>query len=227
MSKSICYCYDGFAINIYNVEINKEKLIQIREKIMKNCCQYNHAIYETKGYPNLMDESKNYLSIIDTGKYEINHKYGDWDTDEEEDSKIKVYLVDVIEYIKPSIIKDIDNILYGNYDNIIEISQIASTNSNYFDFEKQKLQNLKQQCDILNKINGQNNVELISVLNQLRKDIDIILENIANNQNVISVSVYAAEIKDAINYELIDSASVEEFNKANIYTLIKKKENKQ
>jgi len=224
MSKSVYYFYDGFTINVYNVEVDEEKLIKIRKKIMGNCCQYNHTIYETKGYPNLMDESKKYLKITDTGKYEINPNYYEWDTDDEVDAKIRIYLVDVIEYIKPNIIKNIDNILSGCFDSFFDITNIASTNSSNFDFEKQKAENLRKQCKILNTINGQNKRELFGLIEQLRKELMIIEENIANNRNTVSVVTYAAEIKDAISYELINKFSIENFNKADIPKLIKSKE---
>ena len=224
MSKSVYYFYDGCTINVYNVEVDEEKLTKIRKKIMENCCQYNHTIYETKGYPNLMDESKKYLKITDTGKYEINPNYYEWDTDDEVDAKIRIYLVDVIEYIKPNIIKNIDNILSGCFDSVFDITNIASTNSSNFDFEQQKAENLRKQCKILNTINGQNKRELFGLIEQLRKELMIIEENIANNKNTVSVVTYAAEIRDAINYELINKFSIENFNKADIPKLIKSKE---
>ena len=224
MSKNVYYFYDGCTINVYNVEVDEEKLIKIRKKIMENCCQYNHTIYETKGYPNLMDESKKYLKITDTGKYEINPNYYEWDTDDEVDAKIRIYLVDVIEYIKPNIIKNIDNILSGCFDSVFDITNIASTNSSNFDFEQQKAENLRKQCKILNTINGQNKRELFGLIEQLRKELMIIEENIANNKNTVSVVTYAAEIRDAINYELINKFSIENFNKADIPKLIKSKE---
>ena len=224
MSKGIYYFYDGCTINVYNVEVNEEKLIIIRKKIMENCCQYNHAIYETKGYPNLMDESKKYLKITDTGKYEINPKYYEWNLDDEVDLKIRIYLVDVIEYIKPSIIKDIDSILIGCFDSIFNITNLASTNSSYFDFEKQKDYNLRRQCKILNSINEQNKRESLDFLEQLRKELMIIEENIANNKNTVSVVTYASEIRDAIKYELINEFSIEYFNKVGIPKLIRSKE---
>ena len=224
MSKNVYYFYDGCTINVYNVEVDEEKLIKIRKKIMENCCQYNHTIYETKGYPNLMDESKKYLKITDTGKYEINPNYYEWDTDDEVDAKIRIYLVDVIEYIKPNIIKNIDNILSGCFDSVFNITNMASTNSSNFDFEQQKAENLRKQCKILNTINGQNKRELFGLIEQLRKELMIIEENIANNKNTVSVVTYAAEIRDAINYELINKFSIENFNKADIPKLIKSKE---
>lgn len=224
MSKNVYYFYDGCTINVYNVEVDEEKLIKIRKKIMENCCQYNHTIYETIGYPNLMDESKKYLKITDTRKYEINPNYYEWDTDDEVDAKIRIYLVDVIEYIKPNIIKNIDNILSGCFDSVFDITNIAITNSSNFDFEQQKAENLRKQCKILNTINGQNKRELLDFIEQLRKELIIIEENIANNRNTVSVVTYAAEIKDAISYELINKFSIENFNKADIPKLIKSKE---
>ena len=222
MSKSVYYFYDGCTINVYNVEVNEEKLIIIRKKIMENCCQYNHAIYETKGYPNLMDESKKYLKITDTGKYEINPKYYEWNLDDEVDLKIRIYLVDVIEYIEPIIIKVIDDILAGNYENTFDIYRLSCSKSEYINFKNNELTNLNQQCNLINMVNKQNEKELMVRLNQLKKELKLIRENINKNKNMIFASVFAKQVMDTITTELIESVSIDEFNKSSIYKLKRK-----
>ena len=69
MSKMF-YNYNGCSVNIYSIDVDVKRLIMIRETIIKRCSQYNHTVYEVKGYPNMMDKSKKYLSVTDTGKKE-------------------------------------------------------------------------------------------------------------------------------------------------------------
>ena len=220
MSKMF-YNYNGCSVNIYSIGVDVKRLIMIRETIIKRCSQYNHTVYEVKGYPNMMDKSKKYLSVTDTGKKERVKIDNEWYSDEI-DSIACIYLVDVIEYIEPIIIKVIDDILGGNYDNVFDIYRLSCSKNEYIDFENNKLNNLNNQCALINMFTNQNKKELMIQLNNLKKDLKLILENINKNKNIIFASSFATQIDGTIKIELIESVPIEEFNKSSINKLTRK-----
>lgn len=186
----------------YSVMIDEEKLKKIRWEIIDKCSLIIHKCYKTTHRPNEYDYEhiRNYkekwLGVIE---------YNDFYSMPEDQ-----YLVEYDYYQHPSIVSLIDCLLEGNINVIEEITKLQDYNIQS-EIEKEELELLKEQNEIINNLNNiqidkrSKQIELLN-LNQIK------LQNFKKkkelNINQVSEIIYCSKVLECISLTKIDAIDI-------------------
>lgn len=187
-------------IEKYQVEFDKEELLNLKQKIIDDCSFIAHEEYETDDRPKLDDKIIRNFKCVDTGKTQ-EYFYGT--------SKIYLYSYDV--YIPPYLDTLIDELLNGDskvidkilnydiYDKLILDDQI---NSLYQEIIKLSPENSKERKFKLYNLEG------LLKLKEL-------------NKGQQSIEPYYNQLIELISFNLVDSLPISETSKIDSFFQIK------
>ncbi len=192
------YVKEDNKIKKYEVEIDKDKLKQARIKIIINCSYLTHVERKVReeDLPNEFDYltyrnfNKEHLGIQDTNDFFSSG----W---------TNVYRVTYDKAEFPEIIKLIDRVLDGNYDDVISL----------LNYKEKKKEKEKNKVDI--------SISSIEEAKKAKEKADEIIKKLYDeklNEKRLSVDEFMDKVKDSIKLILVDEIELDDFNK--IYNFV-------
>lgn len=200
---------DGDKITKYDVIINKEKLLNVRKKIIDNCSVILHIKGEFFKEPDYYDTDRyrNYKS----------QKIGMIRADRDSYDSRVMYLIEYDCYDYPMIVKHIDQLLSGNMSVVDEIKNYKDYNANnkYITAQiKKQLEDNKIYLEINPFEKSKANIESI------KEEINKVTEYQERNKNQKSTDEYIVEILSCLTF--IERDSYNKNNSDNKLVLFKK-----
>ena len=185
---------DKDKIKKYNVNYDKETIIKFKEKVIDNCCEVEHGIFEDTYYPfSTKSEDFEYRNLISLGgrndKNNINY----------------IYKYEYDKYIYPYLVKLINRLLANDKSAIEEIFTYKGLYNFYL-------------VDIDNKINELTNSlsdEEISIEDKINKTDelkDLLLKKKTLLLNDKSKDYYE-ELQQLISFELVDEIEFNDYQR--------------
>ena len=192
------YVKEDNKIKKYEVEVDKDKLTQARIKIIINCSYLTHIQKKVReeDLPNEFDYltyrnfNKEHLGIQETNDFFSSG----W---------TNVYRVTYDKAEFPEVIKLIDSILDGNYDDVISL----------LNYKEPKKAKEKNKLDI--------SISSIEEANMAKEKADEIIKKLYDeklNEKRISVDEFIDKVRESIKLILVDEISIDDFNK--IYNFV-------
>ena len=186
------YKKKGKDIIKYEIEIDEEKLKQLRVEIIFNCSTIIHKNYKTIDTPNYFDwEHIHNYKETKIGIVERNDFYS---TIQDE------YLVDYDYYKHPQLVNYIDELLKGNI-NIIE--KIEKLKDEVIDKAKIILEEQQKIINKLNNTDNKNKQELINLLNESQEKLLEYYKEKELNKNQVPSSKYKRKVLNCITMKEI------------------------
>ena len=187
------YVKEQNSIKKYNVEVDKEKLNELRNIIILNCSYLTH--FERKVKEENLPNEDDYLTYRNFDKEHI----GTHDeTGFFSSGWTNIYKITYDEAKYPEIIKLIDEVLNGKYDNVLELLEYKEV--------RQREENNKFDLSITN----------LEDAKQAKEKVDEIIKKIYNqklNEKRVSVGNYMDEVRLAIKLILVEELDISDFNK--------------
>ena len=186
------YVKEQNSIKKYNVEVDKEKLNELRNKIILNCSYLTH--FERKlreddvpnedDYLTYRNLKKQFIGIVETRDFFSSG----WEN---------LYKVAYDMATFPEVIKLIDEVMNDKYNNILVL----------INYKEPKVKHEKQKTNI--------NISSIEEARNAKDKIDEIINTFYNqklNENRVSVNNYMNEVKSCIKLILVDELDFESYN---------------
>ena len=200
------YEYNNGRIDKFLVNIDEEKLENLRNEIINNCSEIIHRdITGIKG-PNYFD----YLKIRNYSEKRIGVKENSFYADE------IVYRFTYDEYIYPYLILLIEKLKQGETRVIGEIRNP--------DLSKEKTSYDQRIIELSKELDNIDNLNIIEKRNKL-DELEKLIEIAKLNENQKSVYIYYLKVQQLIALELVDSINISEISKViNFFDLSKTNE---
>lgn len=183
-------------INKYLVEFDKTKLKSLRFEIISDCSEITHYSYEDKTGPDASD----YLRIRNYRAKKI----GQVETSREFNETADVYHFSYDKFEFPYLITLIDNLQNGSKE---AVEQIMNPD---YSLEKPsveaKIEKLSTEIDTINNLEAKKKIEKL-------KELEGLLEKLEINKMQKPVMPYYKKVQELINIKLVDSISMDEFQR--------------
>lgn len=182
-------------IEKYNVTFDKEKINNIRTLIINNCSKIIRGSVKTT-LPEMYEESLKYRNIV---------KRFTGIRDYEQGADLKEYTITFYEYIFPSLVGIIDNLLRGETKAVDELINYKDPNPENYD---ELIKRTSKELDTISNFD-------IAKKRKKLDELEMLLELKALNKNQKPIKDYYERLLTLITFELLDFISEEEASRVN------------